>query len=183
MEDYPGANLSGASQAGNPSQPVQGAGWSKQLLIILVITIVILGSLLAWYFLNSKTRDLQTVVPETTSGTLSGTRVHPDMFFVHLRYNPHTSSVTLQESGVVNGTPIPPLLEKPAPNPKNLIYKVEVISPDNIVLQAHWYSVPLGFIENPDGTLSVFAGAFYRPGAYIQISLPNEEILWTGKIE
>lgn len=119
---------------------------------------------------------------ETTTVTPSVENSHPSLFYADLEYDPKNNSVTQRAFGKINGD-IPYLSPDPPPaSSEKLIYKIEVLSDKNELLQTGWSSISKKLISTSKNTLRFRVTTVYQPKAILRVSLPNNKIIWTGKI-
>lgn len=149
---------------------------SKNLkkVLILITLILILGAG-AWY-LQKYLPEPQKAEPEQISAD------HPMLFYANLELDPKTNLITQINVGKGTGDLEYYSPTQPTPASQTFIYKVEVVSDKNLLLQSGWNSQPVKLIQTNKGTLQFRVYATYQKDAYVRLYLPDNKLVWTGKM-
>lgn len=156
----------------NPSPP-------KLAILILILIALIVTVVLV---IKKVTPQIQPISKEASQSS-SIVSEHPELFYATLQYNPTSQTMTQLTSGKANGD-IPHLFgEQPNISPSRFTYKIEIVTDKNVLVQSGWESISKELIQTPDGNLEFKVVTIYEPNAVIRVSLPDGNIIWTGKIE
>lgn len=169
-----------------PPPPPEPRVIKKVWITLGAVLFLVVASAAAWKILGNyraKSRVVPELIRETTTGAGSFEEGHPELFSASIEYNPANGHVTQRSIGKGGGDP--PLLfsEKPEPDASRFIYKIEVISEENAVLQSGWYSVHKQRAETANNTIRLDVVTNYFPGAIVRVFLSDNQLIWTGKIE
>lgn len=158
------------------------------IFVVSLLLLIILIPLLTYQFKNQINPPLfskQTITPklvrETTISEV-GSKSHPEIFFADLEYDPQTNLVTQHELGSINGDVSPLYSQQPATSNTEFVYQAEIISKENTLLESGWNSVPYEISKTAKNTFRFKVRTAYRLGSIIKIYLPNNQLIWTGKI-
>lgn len=152
------------------------------ILIIIPITFYLFKDPIKANFFKTKVQVQPKLVRETTISQ-AATENHPKLFYADLEYDPQTGLVTQNALGKTNGDPPPLLPSPPSITLDNLIYKVEVVSDENVLLRSGWGVIPKEIAQTPQKTLSFRITTLYENQAMVRVILPEKGIIWTGRME
>ncbi|MBI2596583.1 hypothetical protein HYW41_00265 [Candidatus Daviesbacteria bacterium] len=159
---------------------------SKFLGILLIILALIIVFSIGGYFLFLKSAGVTTkiqpkLIKQTTINKLA-TDTHPDLYYVDLEYNPKTNLISQLSTGTTKGD-LPPLFPSQPPNdPNEFIYRLEVVSNKNELLQKGWSTTAKKILQTAKGDLDFRVTTVYAQGAIIRLFYPDGSIAWTGQI-
>lgn len=151
----------------------------KKLLVFALLLILV-----SVIFLISKLQPTsrQGSSEKPSSRKLVVSEGHPSIFYAVLELDPNTNVVTQITSGQASGD-LPYLSpEKPQANIDNLIYRIEVVSDKNLLLQSGWDQIGKKLVLTPQNTLKFRITTQYQKNAFVKIYLPDGKLIWTGKI-
>src|SRR5258708_11821136 len=159
-----------------PSHPPNRKIW----MVIVFFVILIPLSLLI--YLNrsriiSKFNKPNLVLPKTSSiKSIEAIRGHPAFFYADLDINPQNNLVTLLKTGTGNGD-FPDLMKiPPATSSAKLIYKVELLSEQNELLQSGWQYQYKKLILTKKNTYQLRLTSYFRPKAIIKLYVPSNQL-------
>lgn len=145
--------------------------------ILIALFVLVVGFLVFKNF-SSKSKENVSTPPSSTNTLVD----HPNLFSAYLEYNPNTQEVKQLSTGKANGD-IPVLNpNQPPASPDDFVYQIELISQKNELLQKGWVLLPKSAIKTRDGLLRFHVYTLNKPGAIVQVSLPDGKKIWTGKI-
>lgn len=160
----------------------------KSYLVILGYFLILIAIPTFFYVFQTQLKNfvfkpkIQPKLIRESTITQVAAESHPKLFSADLEYDPKTNLIVQHGTAKTNGDPPLLLGEKPPPDLKRFVYKITVLSKDNISLQSGWYSDPLPIVKTPQNTFRFDAAAFYEPEAILQIEVDNNTI-WTVKME
>ncbi len=151
----------------------------KQKITIIASAILILAIPLTAYLAKQtqifKPRA-QEVIPIPTSAPKI-TDSHPEIFYALLEYNTEAKTVTQINTGKIRGD-LPPLLQSPpSVNSGRTMYKIEVFSAQNGLLQSGWGTIPISHSSQAP-QFQLFT--VYEAGSQVKLYLQNDKLVWQG---
>lgn len=156
------------------------------ILIIIPITIYLFKDQIKANFFKPKPQIQPKLIRQTTTteaASLIYTQSHPSLFYANLEYDPKNGVVTLLNVGKTNGDLPPALPNPPKDSATRFIYKVEVVSDKNELLETGWFSTPKELITTDKGTFKFTITTSYKPNYHIRVYLPPNKQIWTGVIK
>ena len=184
MPEWPGAILPSTQNPTAP-EPKRPNILLKPVIVFLVLTVIVILAIPAWNNIqNRKISKQQTAQKTEEQSTITSFQeTHPELFYAEIEYNPETKVSILLANGKTNGDL--PLLNptEPPDSPTQFIYKIEVISKDDRLMQYGWVSTPKERILTTEGSFRLFILIQYHQESTIQLELPNGQVIWTGLME
>lgn len=162
---------------------------NKKIIIFLTATLILAVSIpILTLILRGKLPLLQPekvqpkLVKETTVSKVAA-ELHPELFYAQLEYNPRTQTVTQLVTSKASGD-IPILLATPPASDTNLfIYKIEIVSDKNVLLEAGWDAKYKSIITTGQNTYQFRVITKFYKDAFIRVYLPDNKLIWTGVIK
>ena len=173
-------------------KPNQSIKLPKRLLIILAIIIAFattgyfslpfLSHYLPFLKIAGITPQVQPkLIKQTTINELPFDS-HPNLFSSVLEYDLEKGTAIQLTTNKLKGDQTVLLLNQPIGSENDFIYKTEVLSDKNELLQSGWTLISSDII-NKNGNKIVFQiTCMYISKATIKIYLPDNRLIWTGKI-
>lgn len=170
----------------SPSTSPKHFGKGKKIVLIALMVLFLAGlSFGGWYVYNNF-QDNKKVQPKSVKETNIAEvakSTHPQLYFAYLDYDPQTQQVIQLSTGKTNGD-IPSLSpEEPEADSNSFIYRVEQTSPENNLILTGWKIISKETIKSNDNKYVLRVDALYQRGSIIRVYLPNQTIIWTGKIK
>lgn len=159
----------------------------KKILILLLATFILIAfGILGWYFWNSKFNplnkaDIQTNLAKKSNLDKVFQKKHPELYFVDLEYNPKNGLVTQIATGKTSGDP-QKLLPSPLISSRYFTYKVEIISDKNELISSGWVSSVKEILLTNINSIVFRVITPYIVGSTIRLSLPDNKVIWSGKM-
>lgn len=163
----------------------------KLVLIIILLVVVILLPVVVFVVKNNSFQFSKPALPAAVKPTLirqatlaeTNTEGHPELFYAKLEYNPKTSLVTQLAISQTTGDLRPLRPTQPLGLPEEFVYRIEVISDQNEILQNGWGRAYKELIVTPANTYGLQIYAPYTPNAIIRMYLPDGKLVWTGRMK
>lgn len=157
-------------------------------IVLLLLIPIIIYALLYYSKIDGinfgKQEYTQPMLVKERSVAESITENHPDLFFVDLSYILKNDFATQLGTGKANGDPPIYFLEHPKPAQNIFIYKVEVVSDNNELIQQGWKAASMLLAKkNAKDKLLFRVTTLYKKNAIIKIYTMDNKLIWTGIIK
>lgn len=151
------------------------------LLIFLLVGLAVLAGAGGYFLKNIGPKpQIQPKLIKQTSLSRIAAETHPNLYISKLEYN-QKQGVTTQLSVSKNNGDMPHFLSSPSTSPRDFSYKIDVIAADGKVLQSGWDSIDKEIAIQTDDKIRFRIATLYQKDALVRVSLPPENIIWTGK--
>ncbi|MEK7521189.1 MAG: hypothetical protein AAB599_00075 [Patescibacteria group bacterium] len=126
------------------------------------------------------------ISPKKPKITKSGTTVdlirqtHGNLFRAELEYDSKTGVVVQLQTGLTNGDTPYFLQNSPQSFPGDLVYRVEIVSNENELLQTGWKVIPQEILISEGDKTRFVITTVYKPKAMVRVYLPDGKLIWTG---
>lgn len=157
----------------------------KNLLFIAVIIIIPAILLLLSFKLDLKNPLASKTEPKLIKqGNVAdpGSQIqnHPQLFYAYLEYDPKTNLVTQLATARTNGDKPTFLPEQPAASSNLFIYKIELVSEKNVLLETGWDTKHKSIITTDKNTYKFRVMTSFYPNASIRVYSSDNKLIWTG---
>lgn len=170
----------------------------RKKLLNFILSVVILAMLIPTiafiYKYNSRFNIKSKVQPKivnTTTLSKITSKSHPKIFYADLEYNSELEIATQLSTNKAEGDSPYFSAETPALSDTNFVYKVEVISLKNVVLDSGWVSIRKELVKTSSGKINFRVSSSYHPEAIMYVYVPSEkkkdytnpQLVWVGKMQ
>lgn len=105
---------------------------------------------------------------------------HPQLFYAYLEYDPKTNLVTQLATARTNGDKPTFLPDQSVASLDLFIYKVEIISEKNVLLETGWDTKHKSLITTDKNTYRFRVMTSFYPNASVRVYSSDNKLIWTG---